>query len=95
MSHTDPALDQLAQLARWRPPGEPAVETGDGNDQGTVASVRIITDDCPYLVESVLAGAARLDAHVRWVTHRRVFVHRTPRVGARSSTLPGAVGAVP
>ena len=61
-------------LAHCRVPGAPVLEVR-GGDRAT-AVVEIITDDQPYLVESVLAGVGRVGGRVRRVIHPTVLVRR-------------------
>ncbi|TQM14666.1 NAD-glutamate dehydrogenase [Pseudonocardia kunmingensis] len=68
------------QLARVRAPGEVLIrvrEPEEGPDPaGPVAEV--VTDDMPFLVESLLAGVSRAGAEVQRVIHPIVVVRRAP-----------------
>src|SRR5581483_8842381 len=85
------AADEALVLARLRPPGCPALQVRhtDGDRPSTV--VEIVTDDLPYLVESVLAGVSRVGGRVRRVIHPVVRVHRTI-VGELTDVLTGSAG---
>ncbi|WP_028938584.1 NAD-glutamate dehydrogenase [Pseudonocardia spinosispora] len=67
-------------LAGQRTPGRPVLRlrdaTGDHGRQHTV--VEIVTDDMPFLVESVLAGIGRAGAFVQGMVHPIVVVRRGP-----------------
>ena len=63
------------RMATHRPRGESVVGTSTpGSDGGT--SFDVITDEMPFVVESLLAGFARTGAHVRQVVHPVVTVRR-------------------
>jgi glutamate dehydrogenase len=86
-------------LAERRVPGRPAVRVqnpsavDDGwSAQGTV--VQIVTDDMPYLVESVAGELVRSGARVQRVVHPIVVVRRDVAGGLRE-VLPGANPADP
>jgi glutamate dehydrogenase len=70
------------QLAHVRAAGEPLIRVRDpepGSLDGAQAGpvVEIVTDDMPFLVESLLAGVARVDAEVQRVIHPIVVVRRS------------------
>ncbi|GAA5148571.1 NAD-glutamate dehydrogenase [Pseudonocardia eucalypti] len=71
------AAGAAAALAAERVPGRPLLLVGEaaGDRRGTV--VQIVTDDMPYLVESVLAGIGRVGGRVRRVIDPAVPVRRT------------------
>ncbi|HTK65761.1 MAG TPA: NAD-glutamate dehydrogenase domain-containing protein, partial [Pseudonocardia sp.] len=71
------AADEALALARMRVPGCPVLQVRhtDGQRAGTV--VEIVTDELPYLVESVLAGVSRVGGRVRRVIHPVIRVRRT------------------
>jgi glutamate dehydrogenase len=65
------------QLARVRAAGEPLIrvrDPQDGADAGSV--VEIVTDDMPFLVESLLAAVARAGGEAHRVIHPIVVVRR-------------------
>ena len=75
------------RMATHRPRGESVVGTSTpGSDGGT--SFDVITDEMPFVVESLLAGFARTEARVRQVVHPVVAVRRdesgSSRRGARA-----------
>ncbi|BBG00581.1 MULTISPECIES: NAD-glutamate dehydrogenase [Pseudonocardia] len=69
-----PVVDAHLALAAHREPGRAAVRVVPGG--GGAATVDIVTDDMPYLVESVLAGVGRAGGTVRRVVHPILVVHR-------------------
>ncbi|HEY1973303.1 MAG TPA: NAD-glutamate dehydrogenase [Pseudonocardia sp.] len=71
------AAGEALTLAADRVPGGPLLQVREaaGERRGTV--VEIVTDDMPYLVESVLAGVARVGGRVRQVIDPTVPVRRT------------------
>ena len=85
-----PALAAAArshlQLARHRSPGQELIRVRPGAKEAAAESgrsgpgsvVEIITDDMPYLVESVLASVRRAGTDVRRVVHPIVVVRRAP-----------------
>ncbi|HTF45939.1 MAG TPA: NAD-glutamate dehydrogenase [Pseudonocardia sp.] len=77
-AQAEAALADAARAARTlasrRVPGAPVVEVR-GRDRGSTV-VEIVTDDLPYLVESVLAGVGRVGGRVRRVIHPTVLVRR-------------------
>ncbi|MGH3874446.1 MAG: NAD-glutamate dehydrogenase [Pseudonocardiaceae bacterium] len=94
-------LDQLVaevrshrELAADRVPGralvrllDPTLGKDGWNSPDTV--IQIVTDDMPYLVDSVLAELARLDVSVRRLVHPIVFVRRDLQ-GTLQEVLAGA-----
>jgi glutamate dehydrogenase len=90
----DAARDHL-QLARVRAPREPLIRVRDsekGADAGPV--VEIVTDDMPFLVESLLAAVARAGAEAQRVIHPIVVVRRGP-TGELTEVLTAADPAAP
>ncbi len=82
---------------------DPAVDDGDDRDAGddrddgaprTARIVEVVTDDMPFLVESLLAAVARAGGEVQRVIHPIVVVRRTP-TGELSEILTGADPAEP
>ena len=79
------------QLARWRKPREPLIrvyrpasaQNGKPDDGAPVEAagsrlvVEVITDDMPFLVESVQAAAVRAGCDVQRVIHPIVVVQRS------------------
>ncbi len=66
-------------FARDRAPGRPAVRLLDPDRDGWTSPstvVQIVTDDMPYLVDSVVAELDRVDAPVRRLLHPIVVVDR-------------------
>ena len=69
-------------LARQRKPGEPIVRTSpdgavpDRSDSPRGPVAEIITDDMPFVVESLLAGVGRVGGEVRQLIHPIVVVRR-------------------
>ncbi|NMH95388.1 NAD-glutamate dehydrogenase, partial [Pseudonocardia bannensis] len=61
-------------LAARRVAGKPLIQV---LPQGAGSVVEIVTDDMPYLVESVLAGIGRVGGDVRRLVHPIVVVRRT------------------
>ena len=81
LAGADPALPDFdaiiashRRLAGRRDPGRAVVTVHPG--QGAGAIVEIVTDDMPFLVESVLAGIGRVGGSVRRVVHPIVVVRR-------------------
>jgi glutamate dehydrogenase len=66
------------ELARSRTPGEPAVRVRDQRPAGTPGGpvVEVVTDDMPFLVQSLLAAVARAGGEVERVIHPIVVVRR-------------------
>ncbi|WP_344024981.1 NAD-glutamate dehydrogenase [Pseudonocardia kongjuensis] len=67
-------VDAHLALAAHREPGRAVIRVVPG--VGGAATVDIVTDDMPYLVESVIAGVARAGGTVRRVVHPILVVHR-------------------
>jgi len=93
------ALRSHHRLAENRAPGRPVVQVfnptreRDGwQSQSTV--VQIVTDDMPYLVDSVVAGLVRQGARVQQVVHPIMVVQRD-LTGVLHEVLPGADPAKP
>ncbi len=98
------------QLARWRTPREPLIRVyrpdtaadtkPDGGDPAPEAEadaglvVEVVTDDMPFLVESVQAAAVRAGCEVRRVIHPIVVVRRTDS-GELSEVLTAEDPATP
>ncbi len=79
----DPALQDFdaiiashRELAARREPGRAVVAVRPGEGSGAI--VEIVTDDMPFLVESVLAGIGRVGGAVRRVVHPILVVRRDP-----------------
>jgi glutamate dehydrogenase len=75
------------EMARHRPPGDSVLGTTTP-DRGTCFDV--ITEEMPFVVESLLAGFARTGAQVRWLVHPVVTVRRD-----ESGTLVEVIAAGP
>ncbi|WP_086661587.1 NAD-glutamate dehydrogenase [Lentzea kentuckyensis] len=88
------------QLAESRVPGRAAVRilnptrTTDGW-QCPVTVVQVVTDDMPYLVDSVASELTRGGVQVQRVVHPIVVVRRDPVTGERTEVLPTADPADP
>ncbi|USX48651.1 NAD-glutamate dehydrogenase [Lentzea sp. HUAS12] len=88
------------QLAESRVPGRPAVRilnptrSADGW-QCPVTVVQVVTDDMPYLVDSVASELTRGGVQVQRVVHPIVVVRRDPVTGERTEVLPTADPADP
>ncbi|MGQ0482890.1 MAG: NAD-glutamate dehydrogenase [Pseudonocardia sp.] len=63
-------------LARHRVPGRPAVEVTRPGPGRPATGVELVTDELPYLVESILAGVGRVGGRVRRMLHPSVRVRR-------------------
>jgi glutamate dehydrogenase len=74
------------RLAAHREPGDPIVDIR-GPVNAAAALVDVISDDVPFLVQSVLAGVGRVGLRVRRVIHAMVVVHRTT-AGELAEVLP-------
>nr|WP_308258036.1 NAD-glutamate dehydrogenase [Pseudonocardia lacus] len=77
--HLRDAARAHLQLAEQRAPGEPAIrvrpaESGDPAAGGAV--VEVVTDDMPFLVESVLAAVSRAGGDASRLIHPIVVVRR-------------------
>ncbi len=75
-------------LAEHRVPGRAAVQLGDPAEPALCA-VQLVTDDMPYLVDSVVAELARIDAPVHRLVHPIVVVRRDI-AGSLQEVLPDA-----
>ncbi|HEX7306715.1 NAD-glutamate dehydrogenase [Lentzea sp.] len=88
------------QLAESRVPGRAAVRilnptrSADGW-QCPVTVVQVVTDDMPYLVDSVASELTRGGVQVQRVVHPIVVVRRDPVTGERTEVLPTADPADP
>jgi len=87
------------ELAAHRVPGRPAIRVlnptrGDDGWTCTATVVHIVTDDMPYLVDSVVAELARSEVTVYRVVHPIVVVRRS-LTGDLQEALPGADPAEP
>jgi glutamate dehydrogenase len=90
------------QLARLRARGEPLIrvrapeDTPGAGDAGARAGlvVEIVTDDMPFLVESLLAGVGRVGGDVQRLIHPIVVVRRTA-AGELAEVLTEADPAAP
>lgn len=88
------------QLAESRVPGRAAVRilnptrATDGW-QCPVTVVQVVTDDMPYLVDSVASELTRGGVQVQRVVHPIVVVRRDPVTGERIEVLPTADPADP
>ncbi|MFD9703766.1 NAD-glutamate dehydrogenase [Lentzea sp. NPDC059081] len=88
------------QLAESRVPGRAAVRilnptrAADGW-QCPVTVVQVVTDDMPYLVDSVASELTRGGVQVQRVVHPIVVVRRDPVTGERTEVLPTADPADP
>ncbi|MFS8099475.1 NAD-glutamate dehydrogenase [Lentzea alba] len=88
------------QLAESRVPGRAAVRilnptrSQDGW-QCPVTVVQVVTDDMPYLVDSVASELTRGGVQVQRVVHPIVVVRRDPVTGERTEVLPTADPADP
>ncbi|MCP2250308.1 NAD-glutamate dehydrogenase [Lentzea aerocolonigenes] len=88
------------QLAESRVPGRAAVRilnptrATDGW-QCPVTVVQVVTDDMPYLVDSVASELTRGGVQVQRVVHPIVVVRRDPVTGERTEVLPLADPADP
>ncbi len=88
------------ELAASRVPGRAAVRilnptrATDGW-QCPVTVVQVVTDDMPYLVDSVASELTRGGVQVQRVVHPIVVVRRDPVTGERTEVLPAADPADP
>jgi glutamate dehydrogenase len=90
------------ELARLRARGEPLIRVRDPepaeDTQDTAGPagpvVEIVTDDMPFLVESLLAGVGRVGGDVRRLIHPIVVVRRT-EAGELTEVLTEADPAAP
>ncbi|MGW6445584.1 NAD-glutamate dehydrogenase [Lentzea sp. NPDC055074] len=88
------------QLAESRVPGRAAVRIlnptrGTDGWQCPVTVVQVVTDDMPYLVDSVASELTRGGVQVQRVVHPIVVVRRDPVTGERTEVLPTADPADP
>ncbi|MGW6935711.1 NAD-glutamate dehydrogenase [Lentzea sp. NPDC054927] len=88
------------QLAESRVPGRAAVRIlnptrGSDGWQCPVTVVQVVTDDMPYLVDSVASELTRGGVQVQRVVHPIVVVRRDPVTGERTEVLPTADPADP
>jgi glutamate dehydrogenase len=88
------------QLAEQRVPGRPAVRILNptrAHDGWTcpVTVVQVVTDDMPYLVDSVASELTRGGVQVQRVVHPIVVVRRDPVTGALQEVLPLADPSAP
>ncbi|NMI00460.1 NAD-glutamate dehydrogenase domain-containing protein, partial [Pseudonocardia acidicola] len=81
-------------LAARRAPGGPLIDLRGPVAEGAITVVDIITDDMPFLVESVLTGLGRIGARVRRVVHPVVELHRRV-TGELVEVLPSAAPGTP
>ncbi|GAA1319139.1 NAD-glutamate dehydrogenase [Pseudonocardia xinjiangensis] len=77
-------------LAARRTPDDPLVVVGTAGSPDAGAIVDVITDEMPFVVESLLAGLDRVEAKVRRVIHPTVVVRRTAR-GELTEVLTAAL----
>ncbi|SMD24283.1 NAD-glutamate dehydrogenase [Lentzea albidocapillata] len=88
------------QLAESRVPGRAAVRIlnptrGTDGWQCPVTVVQVVTDDMPYLVDSVASELTRGGVQVQRIVHPIVVVRRDPVTGERTEVLPTADPADP
>ena len=93
------AVRSHTQLAERRVRGRPAVrmlnpETKTDDWASPCSVIQLVTDDMPYLVESVTAALARTGAHVQRVIHPIVVVKRDV-AGLLQDVLPNADADAP
>ena len=88
------AAREHSRLASRRDAGEELIRIQPAEEPGAGAVVEIVTDDMPYLVESVLAAVRRSGAEVRQIVHPIVVVQRSPD-GTLRHVLPDADPAEP
>jgi glutamate dehydrogenase len=81
------AAESHRELARRRAPGQELIRIRDEAGESGGAVLEIITDDMPYLVESVLAAVRRTGGEARRIIHPIVVVERTPD-GELRAVLP-------
>jgi glutamate dehydrogenase len=83
------------ELARVRAAGEPLIRVRDPQEgAGAGSVVEIVTDDMPFLVESLMAAVARAGAETVRVIHPIVVVRRGP-TGELAEVLTEADPAAP
>ncbi|HEX7163501.1 MAG TPA: NAD-glutamate dehydrogenase [Trebonia sp.] len=86
---------QHAALGAGRPQGRPAVSVRPGTDTsltGAEATIDIVTDDMPYLVDSVTMELNRHGADILLIVHPLLTVHRDV-TGAAHGTSHTDTGA--
>jgi glutamate dehydrogenase len=84
-----------AALGASRPQGRAAVqvrESGDASLTGAGTVLDIVTDDMPYLVDSVTMELNRHSADIRLIVHPLLTAHRDV-TGVADGIEPGGVGA--
>jgi len=90
----------LLGLAAERVPGQPLVRAVRGSDDATDLTLLVVTDDMPFLVDSVTQTIARSGRDALLVLHPMLLVRRSPR-GRLEEILPAdhdtarAEGALP
>ena len=96
VDHTPEELVALVRahrdLAEHRVPGRAAVRLGDPTEATAgraLTAVQLVTDDMPYLVDSVVAELARIGAPVQRFVHP-ILVVRRDIAGALQEVLPDA-----
>jgi len=82
------------ELAVHRAAGQELIRLRDGAPEGSGAVLEIVTDDMPYLVESVLAAVRRAGGEARRVIHPIVVVERAAD-GELRAVLPDADPVAP
>ncbi|TCP48540.1 glutamate dehydrogenase [Tamaricihabitans halophyticus] len=87
-------------LAQERVPGRPVVRlfnpnTGDDGWYRPATVIQLVTDDMPYLVDSVTAGLGRAGVHVQRVVHPIIVVGRDVAGGLQEVLTPADVDAPP
>ncbi len=83
------------QLAQVRAAGEPLIRVRDPQEGGEAGPVvEVVTDDMPFLVESLLTAVARAGAEAERVIHPIVVVRREP-TGELAEVLTEADPAAP
>jgi glutamate dehydrogenase len=89
------AVREHRRLAQRRAPGQELIRVrDDGTGEPPGAVLEIVTDDMPYLVESVLAAVRRAGAEARRVIHPILVVERTTD-GELRAVLPEADPSAP
>ena len=81
------------RLAARRAPGDSLIEVSGSGPQDDGLVVDVITDEMPFVVESLLAGLGRIEAKVRRVIHPTVMVLRNglgELTGLPGSAVPGS-----
>ncbi|MGH3171372.1 MAG: hypothetical protein ACRDN0_36620, partial [Trebonia sp.] len=83
-----------AMLGAIRPQGRAVVEVRDGGDAsltGASTVVDIVTDDMPYLVDSLTMELNRHSADVRLIVHPLLIVHRDVAGAIRGAIRPRGI----